>query len=211
MSHDDHREMNGGPSPPAAGSAGSKTKNGTPAPVQVKELSDSFVRFALTKYNVRLDGTSDTLSIVDQYIRDARPEIAAKPESLALLEAAIGAYFGEVVRGVYEARWFAEGDMDGWRLDMVNVYLTFNPIGMAREALTLGDAEGWHAHLEVDEAEKEVIDQRLSALPQVSDDEFYSPSTRFDVVALVVETLRAHMVAGGLGDVRFGPEDYRRR
>ena len=75
----------------------------------------------------------------------------------------------------------------------------------------MGEAEGWHAHIEVDEAEKEDIDRRLHALPEVEADEFYAPSTRFDVIALAVEALRARMLANGLGDVRFGPEDYKKR
>jgi hypothetical protein len=51
----------------------------------------------------------------------------------------------------------------------------------------------------------------LAALPEVEPDEFCAPSTRFDVISLVVETLRARMVESGLADVRFGPDDYRKR
>ena len=94
---------------------------GDPAPPEVKELADACMRFVLAKYAVPLDGTSDTLSILDQYVRDARAEIAGQPESLPLLQAMIGAYFGEVVRAAFEARWFSTGDHDGWRLDMVTV------------------------------------------------------------------------------------------
>ena len=62
-----------------------------------------------------------------------------KPETLDLLQASIGAYLGETMRRAFGATWFCDGDYDGWRLDFTFVYLTFNPIGMAREALTLGD------------------------------------------------------------------------
>jgi hypothetical protein len=204
---DDHRSKSNG-----TGTAvhGSTPHGGSPPPDAVAELSAACERFVLTKYDVRLDKTKDTLSVLDHYVREARAEIAEKPESLPLLQATIGAYLGEVVRGEFDAAWFAEGDHDGWRLDLVNAYLTFNPIGMAREALTLEDAEGWHAHLEMDEAEREEVERRLSALPEVPDDEFYAPSTRFEVIEIAVDAIRGQMQERGLGDVTFGPKDYRR-
>ena len=105
-----------------------------PAPDHVAELAASCARFVLSKYKVPLDGTSDTLSLVDQYVRDARADLNVKPEALELLTATIGAYLGEVVRRAYGGTWYAIGDYDGWRLDMTRVFLTFNPLGMAREA-----------------------------------------------------------------------------
>jgi hypothetical protein len=181
-----------------------------PPPAAIAELSASCARYVLTKYGVPLDGTSDTLSLLDQYVRDARKDLDLQPAALPLLEASIGAYLGEVLRRAFSASWFAGGDQDGWRLDFHDVYLTCNPIGMAREALTLTEAEGYHAHLEMDDAEKDEVLARLAALPEVSPDEFYAPSTRFDVVELAVETLRARAHKDGLGEVRFTAEDYRK-
>jgi hypothetical protein len=181
-----------------------------PPPDAVAELTAACERFVSARYQIRLDRTKDTLSVLDQYVRDARAEIALKPETLSLISAAVGAYFGEVVRSEFAARWFAEGDHDAWRLDLVNVYLTFNPIGMAREALILTDEEGWHAHLELDEAEREGVEFRLSRLPEVDDEEFYLPTTRFEVLEITVDCLREQMQARGLGDVTFGPDDYRK-
>ena len=79
---------------------------------------------------------------------------------------------------------------------------------MAREALWLEPAEGWHAHLELDPGEREGIEARLAALPQVPDDEYYAPTTRFDVLSMVVDALREGMRARGMADIRFTPEDY---
>jgi hypothetical protein len=63
----------------------------------------------------------------------------------------------------------------------------------------------------MDNAEKGDILARLARLPEVSDDEYYSPSTRFDVVEIAVEALRARAHADGTGSVRFTAEDYRRK
>ncbi len=182
-----------------------------PAPGQVAELAASAARFVLSKYKVPLDGTSDTLSLLDQYVKDARAELKVKPEALELLTATIGAYLGEVVRRAFGGEWFAEGEYDAWRLDMTRVFLTFNPLGMAREALMLGEQDGWHAHLEMDDAEKGEIDRRLAALGEMEEEEYFLPSTRYDVVSLAVEALRGKMIADGHADVTFSREDYRRK
>ncbi len=181
-----------------------------PAPEAVSDLKAACERFVLARYRVKLDGTKDTLSILDQYVKDARAEVLAKPESLLLLQAAIGAYFGEVVRGEFPATWFAEGDHDGWRLDMTRVFLTFNPIGMAREALTLVDAEGWHAHIELDEAEREVVEGRIARLGHVEEEEYYAPTSRFEIIEIAVDAIRTEMQEQGLSDVTFSREDYRK-
>jgi hypothetical protein len=186
----------------------------TPAPEKVLELAASCVRYVATKYGAALDFAPDTLSYVDQYIRDARSELmtsALAGQTLDLLSATVGAYLGEVIRIAFGGNWYLEGEHDGWRLDMSRVFLTFNPIGMAREALLLGEAEGWHGHLETDDGEREGLESRLKSLPEVSDDEFYAPSTRFDVVEIAVEALVAKMRANALGDVRFTSEDYRKK
>ena len=184
-----------------------------PAPDAVSELAASCARFVRAKYHVPLDGTSDTLSLLDQYIRDARAEIAMKPETTDLLVASIGAYFGEVIRRAYGGNWFAIGDYDAWRLDMASVFLTFNPLGMAREALFLEEADGWHAHLEMDDAYKDDVNRRLEALDPggVDEEEYFAPTTRFDVISLAIEALRAKMVEDGHGDVRFSSDDYRKK
>jgi hypothetical protein len=181
----------------------------SPPPPQVAELCAALVRFVAAKYKIELDFTSDTLSFVDQYVRDARADLAAKPETLDLLQATIGAYLGEVMRRAFGAEWFAEGEHDAWRLDMTYVFLTFNPIGMGREALMLGIQDGWHAHLETEAAEREVLEQRLTALQEVEEDEYYAPSTRYDVVDIAVNALRAKMVDEGHAGVRFTRDDYR--
>jgi hypothetical protein len=181
-----------------------------PPPPAVAELCAACVRFVATKYKMQLDFTSDTLSFVDQYVREGRAELALKPEALDLLQASIGAYLGEVMRRAFGGEWFCDGEHDGWRLDMTYVYLTFNPIGMAREALTQRTEDGWHAHLETEPAEREMLEARLKALSEVEEDEYYAPTTRFDIVDIAVSALRAKMVDDGHGDVRFTREDYKR-
>jgi hypothetical protein len=177
-------------------------------PAQVAELVAACMRFVASKYKVALDGTPDTLSLVDQYVREARTAYEARPESIDLVAPAVGAYLGEVMRQEFAAEWFGEGSHEAWRLYFHNVFLSFNPVGIAREAITMKDEAGWNAHLTLDPAERELIDQRLAAMPEIDEDEYYLPTTRFDVITAVVETLRAHAEASGTGDVTFTREDY---
>jgi hypothetical protein len=179
------------------------------APPQVSELAAGCIRFMGARYGIVLEFERDTLSFLDQWLRDARVELAQSPESTELVQAAAGAYLGEVIRRAFGGEWLANGGHETWRVALSTVYCSFNPIGMAREALRLGPAEGWHAHFELDPGEREAVEERLGALPAVDDEEYYAPSTRFDVVEIVVETLRAAMLARGLSDVRFGLDDYR--
>jgi hypothetical protein len=179
-----------------------------PPPDRVAELCAACMRFVASKYKVPLDGTPDTLSLVDQYVREAREAVRERPETIELLAPAIGAYLGEVMRQMFRAEWWAEGDYDGWRLYFTNVYLAFNPIGMARESITMSEAVGWNGHLVLDPGEREEIEARLAAMPDVDEEEYYLPTTRLDVVQAVVETLRARAEASGTGDVSFTKDDY---
>lgn len=180
----------------------------TPPPAAIAEAVSACVRYVHAKYGVLLDGTQDTLSLLDQYVKDARIEIAVKPEALELLATSAGAYLGEVIRHELDGEWFAEGDPSGFRLYFSRVFLTFNPVGMVREALMGEEQEGWNAHLTMDPAEQDEVMARLAALPEVDDDEFRLPTTRFDVVSIVFDHLRGRAIKAGTADVRFTRDDY---
>ena len=184
-----------------------------PPPGPVAELIAACNRFIASKYKVALDGTPLTLSLLDQYVRDAREAVRERPESIDLVAPAVGAYLGEVMRQTFGATWSLpadeiNADHDAWRLCFKHVFLAFNPIGLARESLTMTEAEGWNAHLTLDPGEAEEIRQRLSVMPEVDEEEYYLPSTRFDVINIVVDTLRARAEDSGTGDIEFAPEDY---
>jgi hypothetical protein len=181
------------------------------APDAVLDLAAACTRFVAARYGVGLDFDPDTLALLDQWVRDARDEAREKPEVIELVQSAAGAYLGEVIRRQFGGSWdVRHGDFAEWRLRLAPVYCSFNPVGMIREALLLDSQDGWHAHFELDPAEAEAVEARLAALPQVDEDDYYAPSTRYDVVCIVVDALREGLRARGLGDVTFGPEDYGR-
>ena len=186
-----------------------ETPDEKPSPENVLELAASCVRFVGQKYNVALDFTPDTLPVVDQYLRDGQKEVGARPETMAILAATIGAYLGEVMRREFGAFWFSDGDYPAWRLYFTHVYLACNPLGMVLEALDPEQADGWHAHFEIDPGDADVVAERLAKLPEVEAELFSMPTTRLEALTVVFEALRSHMESQNTGDVRFGPDDYR--
>jgi hypothetical protein len=65
------------------------------------------------------------------------------------------------------------------------------------------------ALFEVDEDDRETIAERLAALPSVPAAQYHSPSTHFEVIELIVETIRARRIAAGMEpDAHLEPDDY---
>jgi hypothetical protein len=56
--------------------------------------------------------------------------------------------------------------------------------------------------------DREFLEQRLSAMPPVPEQEFYLFTTRFEVIEVSVEALRARLDQRGDGESEFGEDDY---
>lgn len=180
-----------------------------PAPARVLELAASAVRFVQQKYGVGLDFTQDTLSLLDQYVRDARAAVGERPESLELVATSVGAYFGEVVRRTYGGYWLDLEDATTTRVALASVFLAWNPFGVGHEAVLQREVEGLNAHFQLDPGDADDVAARLRDLPEVDEDEYWLPTTRFDVLSMIVDFLHARMRDRGEGDVTFERADYR--
>jgi hypothetical protein len=189
------------------------------APPFVAEMSDACVRFVEAALGLKLDHSPETLPLLDHYISTRRDElvsnglgdigVAGRPEVVGLVARAAGAYFGEVVRRQISSFWHAPSDdTSAWELRLEPVYLSFNPVAVAYDAITHGDEGGPTAHFQLDDEDREAVEARLAELPAASDDEFFSFSTRLEVLEIAVEAIKARMMASGLGEVSFADEDY---
>ncbi len=183
-----------------------------PAPEEVANLYNMCLEFVNRALGVALDFTDETLPIVDHYVSIARDEIAHRPELAQVLTRAIGAYFGELVRRRVNGYWLIPNpDIHNWRVCARFVFLSFNPMGAAYEALAQGDDhDGPSGQLQPAPEDKSLIAERLAVAPPVPDSEYYLFSTRLEAIDIVVETLRIAMERGGHQSVEFDLEDYER-
>lgn len=179
------------------------------APPAVAELANACVRFVERAVGVAPDFTPETLPLVDHWIASSRDELRARPDAAALVVRAAAAYFGEVVRARVASFWHTPADdPDEWEIRLEPVWLSFNPAAFVADAILRGDEAGGLAGIELDDAEREGVEEKLAELPAVSEDEFYALSTRLEVIEIAVDAIKNKMAAEGLGDVAFGPGDY---
>jgi hypothetical protein len=181
------------------------------APLAVLERAASCVRFVLSSLKIPLDFTPETLPLVDHWLSEAqKADTDAEEEVQRLAIEAAGAYFGEVVRRTLgDARWRIGEDPSRWRIELSSVFLAFNPLGMASEALAGEAIEGWNAHLEVLPQDRHLLEQTLSHLGDVREDDYYRLAVRWEVIEQVVAALEAAKIARGAEAQTFGPEVYR--
>lgn len=196
------------PSVAAAGDPAEADFSPTDAPENILELAAACDRFVQSKYGVPLDFTGDTLSLVDQYVRDARESVKKDPATFDLVAFAIGGYLGETMRRTFGGEWFVEGEPRQYRLYFTRVKLATNPLGLAREALLGAEDEDFPSAFVVDPLYKSFVEERLKDVQPVSVDEYFLPSTRFDTAAFIVELLHAKMAGEGHERQRFSRIDY---
>ncbi len=181
------------------------------APHLVLELAASAFRMVKQTLKIDLDFTPDTLPLLDHHLQTARAEAEKSADLRELLATSAGGYFGEVVRRHLPfARWHVdEKDFASWRIEFGHVFLYFNPVGVAHEALRGRDVEGWQAHLEVLPSDRSLLEQALSRMGEIDADDYYTLSVRFEVLSQVVAALEAAQVARGEVGRRFPREIYR--
>jgi hypothetical protein len=182
-----------------------------PPPDRVRELAEGCVRFVERATGVKLDYEPETLPVLDHWIAGARAEAGEKQAAVAVVAHTAGAYLGEVVRRRHASWWRMDDDDPGsWRIELATVYLSFSPVALIADALTLGaglDAELLE-RLEIDDADREAVGARLAELPPVPEDEFFAPSTRIEVIDIAVEAIRGRHLADGEPESALGPDDY---
>jgi hypothetical protein len=188
-----------------------------PAPAEllaeIEELAATCERHVKDAVGVALDGTIETLPVLDHYLELSREAIRERPELLPLLSRTIGAYFGRVVAGHFEGFWwFENADVHTWFVCMQRVFLALNPVGLVHEALAganeLEALGGPPPDLRLAVEDRDLVQERLAALPPVADTDFWRLSVRVEGLEVAVAALREQMLEGGLADVSFEPSDY---
>ena len=179
-------------------------------PIPVFELAEACRRFVLSAVGVELDYSSDTLPVLDEYLRVVKKSVADRPELEPVATRAIAAYFGEVVRRYIDGFWRRDhADPEHWLLAARRAYLSMSPLGIVLESLAEGaERPGPAATLDFPEDERDAVEARLAVFPEVPEDQYYLLSTRIEVIEVVYEALRDRMKADGRESLVYEEEDY---
>jgi hypothetical protein len=181
---------------------------------EVRELSARCEQHVRDAIGLSLDGSIETLPILDHYVRLSIEGSSQRPELLPLLARTIGAYFGQVVADHLGGFWWLPSeDIHTWHVCFRSVLLAFNPVGMAHAALTWPQgaeqiASGPPSELRLAAKYRDVIEKRLDALPPVRESNFFSLSTRLEALEIAVAALREAMFSAGTSEQVFDDDDY---
>jgi hypothetical protein len=176
-------------------------------PARVREYADQAVDYVRRALGLTLEYDSDTLPLLDHYLRTV-PD--GQPATLQLVIATSGAYFGEVVRRRLGGRWeLGDADAGGgaikdiqWRV-VLPTGLNFAPAGFVAAAIARADLDDLDSEFESPARMRPYVQSALERMGEVSVEDYYSLCGRLDTLEHVHEVLVA-VAAQMMGDA---PDD----
>ena len=168
-----------------------------PVPPRVREYAEQAVAYVRRALGVTLEYDSDTLPLLDHYLRNVPGDQLA---TVQLVVATSGAYFGEVVRRHLGGRWEAtSGEEEDWRL-VLPTGLNFSPAGFVASAIAQADIDDVDSELDAPPRMRPYVQQTLARMGEVSVEDYYSLCGRLDTLEHVHEVLVA-VAAQMMGNV----------
>jgi len=173
-----------------------------PISVRVREYADQAVQYVRRAVGMTLEYDSDTLPVLDHYLRTVTS--GAQAEALELVITTAGSYFGEVVRRRLGGRWetTGRGEVDGdedrpprsneaeWRV-VLPTGLNFSPLGFVASAIAQGDVEEFDSEFDAPARMRPYVEQTLARMGEVPLEDYYSLCNRLDTLEHVHEVLVA--------------------
>lgn len=179
-------------------------------PEPVADLVVACLEYVRRSTQFELDFSPDTLPVLDHYLSTVRETLTDRPELGPLAAHAAGAYFGEVVRGRIPGFWrLPSANIHDWQLCSQVAFLWFNPIGVGFDALHgSNEHDGPRSHLRCHPSDREFLERRLATLPPLPEDQYNLLTTRFEVIEVATEALRARLDEQGYGGSEMSEDDY---
>jgi hypothetical protein len=151
-----------------------------------------FVRQALkaveASVGVGLEFDSDTLPLLDHYLRELPGN---KPETAALIAAMAGAYFGETVRQCHGGSWASDTeDPAKWRVVMPGG-LSFAPVRLALAAILNDETGEGNPDFQAPPKLMAELENTLERMGAVTAREYFTLSCRFDTLEHLQEVMLA--------------------
>jgi hypothetical protein len=162
--------------------------NAPAAPAEVLRLAQQARSFIQTALQFEVDGTHNTLPVVDHYLSDVPKDEA---EICDLVACAVGSYFGELTRERFGGNWVLNSDDPaGWRLELTSCTVSFFPVAMAYQAIGHGrNKDRYDDDVFVEPEDTEGLRQALDLVTPVSTEEYYTLCNRFDTLEYIVDLL----------------------
>lgn len=179
-------------------------------PAPVFELASACLEYVEHALGFTLDFSPDTLGALDHYTTSVRASLAQNPALGALVGPAVGAYFGEVIRVHFDGFWrVPTPNQHDWAVCFRHTFLAINPVGVGYDAIYGGtEHDGPRSALRVAPDDREFLDRRLATVPPVPEEQFHLLTTRFEVLEIATEALRARAEEEGYGGTEFSEADY---
>lgn len=179
-------------------------------PPPLLELSQSLTDFVERAIGFRPDYTPETLPLVDHYVNQVRESLQNRPELIDLTAQAVGAYFGEVVRRHLFAFWRVPSpNFHDWQICGKSAFVSLNPIGIGYDSVSGNQSHsGPNSQLKLAPEDQQAVADRLALLPPVSEEEFFSLSTRLETLEIVFEAVRSQAAQRGYDETFYEEEDY---
>lgn len=169
------------------------------APTRVREYADQVVEYVRRALGVTLEYDSNTLPLLDHYLRTLSEVGSDKPAAVQLVVTTAGAYFGEVVRRRLGGRWELGAEDVEWRM-VLPTGLHFAPAGFVAAAIARADLDDLDSEFDAPPRMRPYVQQALARMGEVSVDDYYSLCGRLDTLEHVHEVLVA-VAAQMLGNV----------
>lgn len=166
-----------------------------PVPPRVREYADQAVAYVQRALGIKLEYDSDTLPVLDHYLRSVPAEQTA---ALQLVIATSAAYFGEVIRQRLGGRWELGTKEAEWRV-VLPTGIHFSPAGFVAAAIAREDLEDLDSEIAAPARMLPYVQQALARMGEVSVDDYYSLCGRLDTLEHVHEVLVA-VAAQMMGD-----------
>lgn len=176
-------------------------------PSEVEDLVQMAQSSVKEVVGVEPDLTPETLPLVDEYLRQVGPGLQLEVRDLVI--SAVGCYFGEVVRRKLNGRWNTKrSSPQTWRIELVNCFLHFHPVGMAGEVLTGAETEDYDGSFATLDVLRDGLAHMLSEAAPMSEEEYYSLAGRIDILQLAADWLVGRSLASGKPLVHLTAKDY---
>jgi hypothetical protein len=184
-------------------------------PPVVSEYAAQAVAYVRRALGVALEYDSDTLPLLDHYLKTAPKDDPTQVATLKLIVATSAAYFGEVVRRTIGGRWelgvdrgpaalaaAPPGDPEAsaesapaptaaglaWRV-VLPTGLSFSPAGFVAAAIARADLEDLDSEFDAPLRMKPYVQQALDRMGEVAVEEYYSLCGRLDTLEHLHEVL----------------------